>query len=512
MKTSFTPWIAASGCMLLTATGLQASENPPVKNILFIAIDDLQTALHCYGAEGMITPHIDQLASQSVLFDRHYCSVPFSGPSRASMWTGLYPTPTRFSNFARAEDQVPDVLVMPQHFKNHGYRTISLGKVFHHGDDFAAAWDVLDEKRDYFGYQDPANQQRQKEDLEIAAKNIASVDFDNLAALPRDFQAPQGPAFECVDVPDEAYPDGQNTLRAINELEKAKASGQPFFLAIGYYRPHGPFIAPKKYWDMYENVGLSDNPLFPPTAPAEARQATQELYMTLSGIPHYEEMPDSLARRIRRGYYAGVTYTDAQIGKLIAAIDRLGLRNETIVVLWGDNGYLLGDHEGWSKLSHFHEALRVPFMVSAPGMAADQRCSALTGSVDIYPTLCQLAGLEIPSHAQGQSMVPHLENPTAHTTHQAVFSRLNNGESVVTNRYVYTEWTSADSTKQKACMLYDLAPDPEEKVNIASQPKYREKVAELSRLIAEHTAAVAHQDSLHDYGKPNPDMSTNPFE
>ena len=397
--------------MLLPLAGCKAKANPPVKNVLFIAIDDLQTALHCYGAEGMITPNIDQIAAQSVLFDRHYCSVPFSGPSRASMWTGLYPT--RFTNFARAEDQVPDVLVMPQHFKNHGYRTISLGKVFHHGDDFASAWDVLDEKRDYFGYQDSANQERQKEDLALAQKNIASVDFDNLAALPRDFQAPQGPAFECVDTPDEAYPDGQNTLRAIAELEKASAAGQPFFLAIGYYRPHGPFIAPKKYWDMYEDVGTSDNPLFPPTAPAEARQATQELYMTLSGIPHYEEMPDSLARRIRRGYFAGVSYTDAQIGKLMAAIDRLGLREQTVVVLWGDNGYLPGDHEGRSKLSHFHEALRVPFMISSPGMPKGKRGACMTESVDIYPTLCQLAGLEVPSHAQGKSMVMLLENPDA---------------------------------------------------------------------------------------------------
>lgn len=143
MKTSFPQWLAASGCMLLPLVGCKAKASPPVKNILFIAIDDLQTTLRNYGAEGMITPNIDQIAGQSVLFDRHYCSVPFSGPSRASMWTGLYPTPTRFTNFARAEDQVPDVPVMPHHFKNHGYRTISLGKVFHHGDDSGSARDVL---------------------------------------------------------------------------------------------------------------------------------------------------------------------------------------------------------------------------------------------------------------------------------------------------------------------------------------------------------------------------------
>ncbi len=513
MKTFLRSGIAlTAGLSFFPFTSCKKEEKPPVKNILFIAIDDLRTALHAYGESQMITPNIDGVAEQSVLFDNHYCSVPFSGPSRASMWTGLYPTTNRFTNFARAQDQVPDVTVLPQFFKDHGYRTISLGKVFHHGDDFAEAWDVLDKERNYFGYQDSANIKQQQIDQEIARKNMESIDFDNLSALPRDFQAPQGPAFECIDVPDEAYPDGQNTLRAIAELENSKASGQPFFLAIGYYRPHAPFMAPKKYWDLYDPaiVGLTDNPEFPPTAPAEARQATQELYMTLSGIPHYEDVPDSLALKMRRGYYAGVSYTDAQIGKLMKAIDRLELRENTIIVIWGDNGYLLGDHEGWSKLSHFHEALHVPFMISAPGVQGGQRSASLTGSVDIYPTLCELTGLEPPSHAQGTSMVPELKDPQA-VTHKAIFSRLNNGISVRTPRYLYTEWTPADTTKAKACMLYDMETDPEERVNIAPLPQNREVVAEMAKLIAEHEVAIARQDSQHDYGKPNPNMSTNPF-
>lgn len=513
MKTFLRSGIAlTAGLTLFPFVSGKTEEKTPVKNILFIAIDDLRTSLHAYGESQMITPNIDRMAQQSVLFDRHYCSVPFSGPSRASMWTGLYPTASRFTNFARAEDQVPDVTVLPQFFKNHGYRTISLGKVFHHGDDFASAWDVLDKERNYFGYQDPANIKQQQIDQEIAKENMASVDFDDLSALPRDFQAPQGPAFECVDIADEAYPDGQNTLRAIAELENSKTTGQPFFLAIGYYRPHAPFIAPKKYWDLYDPaiVGLTNNPDFPATAPAEARQATQELYMTLSGIPHYEDIPDSLALKMRRGYYAGVSYTDAQVGKLMEAVDRLGLRENTIVVIWGDNGYLLGDHEGWSKLSHFHEALHVPFMISTPGIKGGQRSASLTGSVDIYPTLCELAGLQPPSHAQGTSMVPELKDPQT-VTHEAIFSRLNNGISVRTSRYLYTEWTPADSTKSKACMLYDMEVDPEERVNIAPLPENRQIVADMMKLIADHEAAIARQDSQHDYGKPNPDMSTNPF-
>lgn len=515
MKSLLQPCLAlTAGLAALSLTSCKEKEKKmSAKNILFICIDDLRTALPVYGESQLITPNIDRLATQSVLFDTHYCSVPFSGPSRASMWTGLYPTPDRFTNFARAQDLVPKVTVLPQFFKDQGYRTVSLGKVFHHGDDFASAWDVLDKERNYFGYQDSANIRQQQIDQEIARENISKIDFDDLAALPRDFQAPQGPAFECVDVPDEAYPDGQNTLRAIAELEKAQSSGQPFFLAIGYYRPHAPFMAPKKYWDLYDpaTVGLTDNPDFPATAPAEARQATQELYMTLSGIPHYEDIPDSLALKIRHGYYAGISYTDAQIGKLMAAIDRLGLRENTIVVLWGDNGYLLGEHEGWSKLSNFHESMHVPFMISAPGYKGGRHSGSLTGSVDIYPTLCELAGFEAPSHAQGTSMVPVLKDPEA-TTHQAIFSRMNNGISVRTPRYVYTEWAPADSTKAKACMLYDLQLDPEERVNIAMLEENKQLVAEMEGLIAAHEAEIARQDSEHDYGEPNPDMSTNPFE
>lgn len=513
MKTILYPCLTftASLPFLFLSSG-NKEEKKPEKNILFICVDDLLASLPLYGDSPILTPNMERFAGQSVLFDSHYCSVPFSGPSRASMWTGLYPTPERFTNFARAQDLVPKVTVLPQFFKDHGYRTISLGKVFHHGDDFADAWDVLDKERNYFGYQDSANIRQQQIDQEIARQNIAGLDFDDLSALPRDFQAPQGPAFECVDVPDEAYPDGQNTLRAIAELEKSKASGEPFFLAIGYYRPHAPFMAPKKYWDLYDPkaVGLTDNPDFPATAPVEARQATEELYMTLSGIPHYDSIPDSLAIRMRQGYYAGVSYTDALIGKLMDAMDRLGLRENTIVVLWGDNGYLLGEHQEWSKLSNFYEALHVPFLVSAPGIQGGTRSSSLTGSVDIYPTLCELAGLEPPSHAQGISMVPELKNPQA-TTHPAVFSRMDKGISVRTPRYLYTEWAQSDSTKPKACMLYDMVADPEERVNIALLPENKEIVAEMVRLIEEHEAAIARQDSQHDYGEPNPDMSTNPF-
>lgn len=437
-------------------------------NILFIPVDDLRPQLHCYGQEQSVSPNIDRLAHEGVVFTRPYCQVPVCGATRASLLTGVRPTRDRFVTFrTNSDEDLPNALTLPQHFRNHGYITISDGKVFHHnGDTAERSWS----RPPWLPHHDPDETWR---NYLLAENKAADVSNDH-----------RGPPFECAEVPDNAYDDGRIADRAIHDLHELAAQDAPFFLAVGFLKPHLPFNAPKRYWDYYrrDDLDLADNPFRPNNAPDEAMHSWGEL-RHYAGIPHEGPVSEDMAHSLVHGYHAATSYTDAQVGRLLDELDALGLRETTIVVLWGDHGWQLGEHGLWCKHCNFNTSLWAPLIVSAPDMKGEQRCAALVEFVDIYPSLCELAGLPLPDHLEGASFVPVMDDPER-PWKQAVFSRYHAGESVRTDRYLYTEWTD-DDEKLVARMLYDHESDPGENENISEAQGNAELVAKLSRVLHE---------------------------
>jgi arylsulfatase A-like enzyme len=452
--------LAFPGC--IESLRQNKSERP---NVLFISIDDLRPQLGCYGQHYMITPNIDRLAKTGVLFNRAYCQVPVCGASRASLLTGLRPTPDRFVDYdSRADKDAPGITDLPMHFKQHGYRTISNGKIYHHKEDNQASWDEIFRPPDFRQYQT-------RENLESMKK------FGKAAA------------YESPDVADNVLQGGKIADKVIRDLRQAKQSGRPAFITAGLTKPHLPFIAPKKYWDMYkrEDINLADNPFAPKNSPKQALHNWSELRNMYTNIPQTGPVSDDLARTLIHGYYACTTYTDAMIGNMLNELDRLDMRQETLIVLWGDNGWQLGEHGLWCKHANFNTSLHVPLIFSVPGMSHDTKCNALVEFTDIYPTLCELAGLPMPSHLQGTSLVPHLKNPQA-PGKEAVFARYLKGDSIRTDRYLYTEWSNKGNVEAR--MLYDHHLDPAENINISEMPENKELVAKLSRMLQSHCASI----------------------
>jgi len=431
-------------------------------NVLFIAVDDLRPQLGCYGHKQMISPNIDRLASEGVTFLRSYCQVPVCGASRASLLTGVRPTKDRFLGYDTwAEKDLPGALSVAEHFRYNGYHTISNGKIFHHRADCRNSWS-----------EDPWHPTGHWRNYMLEENQKLNLKKPKLA----------GPAYECADVPDNAYFDGKVADKGISDLQRLKGEDKPFFLALGFLKPHLPFNAPKKYWDMYkrEEIDLADNPFRPKGAPDAALHTWGEL-RAYHGIPAKGPLPDDLARTLVHGYYACVSYTDAQIGRVVAELDRLGLRDNTIIVLWGDHGWNLGEHGLWCKHCNFETSLHSPLIVTAPGIAGGRKSNALTEYLDIYPSLCELCNLPLPGHLQGKSFVPLLNNPNL-PWKEAVFSRYFAGDSVKTDRYRYTQWQRKDGAAH-ARMLYDHKVDPMENVNISEMPQNEQIVGELSDML-----------------------------
>ena len=432
------------------------AENP---NVLFILVDDLRTQLGCYGHTETLSPNIDRLAAEGMVFDRAYVQVPVCGASRASMLSGLYPKADRFVTYhSYVQEDAPGIPVMPAWFKEHGYTTISNGKIFHHQDDSTNAWSEVHRPQDFRVYLKPENQ---------------GLAFTNQVA------------YEAADVPDNAYPGGALAEKIIGDLRRAKKEGTPFFITAGFTKPHLPFNAPKKYWDMYdpEKLALASNPFAPEGAPREALHQWNELRDGYGGMPRTGNVSDELARTLIHGYYACVSYTDAMVGKVLAELDRLGMRDNTIVILMGDHGWQLGEHALWCKHALFNTSTWTPMMIRAPGAKAEQRTKALVEFVDIYPSLCELAGLPKPAHLQGKSFVPLLKQPSRDWKKFA-FSRYHGGESVTDGRYTYSEWSDG------ARMLYDHRKDAAENVNISENPEYKPVVERLRKELIEHRSGL----------------------
>ncbi len=431
-------------------------------NVLFIAVDDLRPQLKCYGHEQMISPNIDRLASQGVTFKRTYCQVPVCGASRASLLTGVRPTRNRFVNYETWVDRdLPGALTLPGHFLNNGYQTLSNGKVFHHLEDNEQSW-----SEPAWWPEGPWRNYWLERNKTLAQNNPRGV----------------GPAFEVADVADQAYRDGKIADKSISDLKRLKGVNQPFFFAVGFRKPHLPFNAPKKYWDLYkrENINLVDNPFRPKGAPDAALHNWGELRQ-YTNIPKQGSLSDALARTLIHGYYACVSYTDAQIGRMLTELDNLGLRDNTIVVLWGDHGWQLGEHGLWCKHCNFETSLHSPMIISTPWHVGDQKTNALTEFVDIYPTICELCDLPMPDHLDGKSAVPLLENPNR-PWKEAVFSRFKDGDSIKTDRFRYTEWSKTDGNVY-ARMLFDHIQDPFENLNISELPENQEIIQKLSKML-----------------------------
>jgi arylsulfatase A-like enzyme len=456
----------------------QRSGSSSKMNVLFIAVDDLRPQLGCYGQKQIISPNIDRLASQGMVFDRTYCQQAVCGPTRASLLSGVRPDTSKiYNNNTPVRKAMPNVVTLPEHFKNNGYETLSIGKIYHHPSDDRQGWSAEPYRAGTFP------QGAWKGRGYLTEQAIAQMEKYN-KAYPK--MQGRGPAFEAADVPDNAYPDGCNTDYAIGQLNRLK--DKPFFLAMGLYKPHLPFNAPKKYWDMYkrEDIKLADNPFIPKDAPSYATTNWGEL-RNYYGIPKKGPCTDELAKKLIHGYYACITYIDTLVGRLLDELDRLELRDNTVIILWGDHGWKLGEHAGWCKHTNFELDTHVPMILSVPGMkSAGKRTSALTEYVDIYPTLCQACGLIIPSHLEGHSIMPLLDNPQR-SWKKAAFSQYPRGRvmgySMRTERFRYTEWRNRKTNELMARELYDHKKDPQENVNVVDQPQYESDIRRLASML-----------------------------
>jgi arylsulfatase A-like enzyme len=473
--------VPAAVCVLLLAPLLALSaEGPRKPNVLFIAVDDLRPDLGCYGNGEVKSPHIDALAKSSVLFRRAYCQQAVCSPSRTSLLTGLRPDSTKvYDLVTHFRDTIPAVVTLPQHFKTNGYYTVGMGKIYHGGLDDAKSWSEPHINGQGQGYVLPENQARM-----AAGRKQAKAAGKKGKALTR---SARGAPFEMAAVPDNAYTDGSLAEMAVEQLQKLK--DKPFFLAVGFVKPHLPFNAPKKYWDLYDRakLELADNPFRPKDAPPYAVTDFGEL-RNYWGVPQSGPVPDDMARELIHGYRAATSFTDANVGLVLAELERLGLRENTIVVLWGDHGWKLGEHAAWCKHSNMENDTNVVMLVSAPGAKANgQQSSGLVEFVDIYPTLCELAGLSLPKHLEGTSLKPLLDNPSRHWKTGAIsqYPRTDKGQplmgySLRTDRYRLTEWRNRKTGAAVAYELYDHQTDPEENQSLAHMPEHAELVKKLA--------------------------------
>ncbi|HZN32335.1 MAG TPA: sulfatase [Pirellulaceae bacterium] len=465
--------------LLALALRLPAAERP---NVLLILVDDLKPSFGAYGERWVHSPNLDALAARGMRFDRAYCNQAVCAPSRNSLLTasrctslGVY---TLGRNFRRA---VPDAVTLPQYFKQHGYHTAGIGKVFHigHGnvgDEISWSEPFQPDKVVDYVLPESTGGRLTREEALFANRGAAGL--------------PRGAAWERADVQDDAYADGRIAAVGIQRLKAYRESKQPFFLALGFTKPHLPFCAPAKYWDLYDRQKLPlPRVTAPPAgAPVYAGKTLGELNQ-YSPVPDAPPLTEDLTRTLIHGYYAALSYMDAQVGRVLDELARTELAKNTIVVLWGDHGYHLGDHGMWTKHTNYEQANRIPVVIVAPGVtAAGSSSAALIESVDIYPTLCELASLPPPAGPQpidGKSLVPVLKDPRASIRDHAYHcfprgQRL--GRAIRTDRYRLVEWKQPGADAAAAELeLYDYQTDPDETKNLAAEQP--EVVASLRAIL-----------------------------
>ena len=446
-------------------------------NVLFIAVDDLRVELGCYGNTVVKSPHIDSLANRGTLFERAYCQQAVCNPSRASVLTGRYPwTLGVFDLSTHFRDKHPDATTLPQYFKEQGYFTQNIGKIFHNWHQ--PAW------------QGDARSWSVPSILHYAKHSDDIPEFDG--QLPRNLAGT--PRCERRDLPDAAYFDGRIAQRSMEALETLSRSGQPWFLGVGFWKPHLDFNPPLKYWELYdrEHVLAARNPDPPLDVPEIALHDSRELLRSFD-MQHPE--PEQ-CRELRHGYCASISFVDAQIGKVIEQLDRLGLTDSTVIVVWSDHGFHLGEHQLWAKTSNFELDLHVPLIVVSPLHRGSQRTDALVELVDLFPTLIDLCGLPSHPELEGISLRPLLENPAASLKRSAVswhprpaYPRSGRdpdamGYSLRTDRFRYSEWRDFRNGRVIARELYDHNADTLETVNLAARKDHHASVSQLASLLS----------------------------
>ncbi len=450
---------AAASAVVPSIAGVFAGEKNAAKkkNVLMICVDDLRPELGCYGNKQIISPNIDKLASEGLLFNRAYCQIAVCGPSRGSILSGLRPGKINYS--WRLDKVLPDyATTLPRHFKKHGYATISAGKVYHYNDDDKQGWT----KRYTTTFTEPCmgycSGYQNEENIKYLNNYFEPIDPNN--PLRRSHSV------EASDTPDGAHPDAMIADDVIGSLRELKKEGEPFFVAAGFYRPHLPFSPPKKYWDLYsrEDIDLADNPYMPKNGIGFTNWDELRRY---GDIPNEGPLTDEKARELIHGYYASVSFADAQIGRVISELERLGLKEDTVILLWGDHGWQLGEHAMWSKHTNYEVATRTSMIVSVPGVTSGQKTEALVELLDIFPTLCELTSLPKPDYLEGKSFVPLIYDPNR-SWKKAAFSYWGRSPSMRTERYRVTKHRKKHP-EYGDIELYDHEVDPDENFNIAAE-------------------------------------------
>ncbi len=462
MKSTIPNYVLLIG--ILCAGNAFSAEDETAKtdhpNVLFIAVDDLRPSIGCYGDPHAVTPNLDRLAKRGVRFRRAYCQVAVCNPSRASLLTGQLPDQlgvwTLPIHFREAQ---PDAVTLPQWFRKFGYKAVSHGKIFHNPTPDPQSWSEPIRPLPPLKSPDPEGT---AEHIRAVQKKLPPTDWrkNNL----------RGPSTAAPEIDDDELMDGARTQMAIEHLRRLGKTGQPFFLAMGYIRPHLPWVAPKKYWNLHDPAKLpvlTDGQVTPNTPPY-ALSSSYELthYVDLIDFPKpwdEKRTDEKLARELMHAYYASVSYVDALIGQLLDALDEEGLAENTIIVLWSDHGWKLGEFNGWGKMTNYEIDTRVPLMIAAPGLkTAGQSSEELTELLDLFPTLCDLAGIDIPDFVQGTSLVPNLKD-VAVKINDAAFSQYYRnwegkeymGYAIRTDSHRFVEWREFQTAEPTARELYD---------------------------------------------------------
>ena len=531
MKNYYFKFTSILFLFVISTTVIAQKKQATKPNILFIAVDDLKPFLGCYGNTLVKSPNIDRLAKLATVFNKNYCQQAICGPTRASIMTGTRPDVTKIWNLTtQMRDVNPNLVTLPQYLISQGYTTSGIGKIFHPSSAIGGvdpvSWSMpyLKAKESDFPIEfgEPANGQYQLPETKtrmtpeiIAERKKQSKDLASNDENPKSIK---GPSTECMDVPDNAYQDGVNALLAKEQIIKLSKDNKPFFMAVGFSKPHLPFVSPKKYWDLYkrEDMPIASFQEHSKNGPLIAYHQSGELRNYLD-IPEFANLPaDSLRiglklekqRELIHGYYAAVSYMDAQVGVLLNTLESLGTLDNTIIVLWGDHGWHLGDHDLWHKHTNFEEATRAPLIIAGPGIKSG-KTSSLTEFVDVFPTICDLAGVSIPKNLDGKSLKPLMLKNTASVKDfsisqyprklkKAEMTKLGYtdskmmGYSLRTEKYRYTIWMNNFTSKQTfnesqvyASELYDYVKDPLEKVNVVNDKNYTATSAALkSKMIA----------------------------
>ena len=529
MKKSQTNWISKAAAIFIAAAVVSFASETSHPNVLFLVVDDLRPELGCYGKDYIKSPNIDGLAKSGMVFNHAYCQQAVCSPSRSSVMTGTRPDTTKVWDLVtHFRVALPNVVTLGQQFKANGYFVQGMGKIYHGGLDDPPTWSVP--------WQDPkAPVYAISADADLVGKNLEPIDEDlagNKGTSPNSYSLPtanasskntsasgstdktakkkgkkakdggdseggkaniRGPIYECADVLDNYFEDGKTADLAVQTLADISKKSQPFFLAVGFRKPHLPWVSPKKYWDMYDpaKIDLAPNQFLPIDAPDYAVLPNDGEVRAYKGIPPSGPIPPEIQHKLKQAYFAGTSYTDAQIGKVLAELDRLHLRTNTIIILWGDHGWKLGEHMAWGKHSNVENDVNAPLILSVPGMkTAGAHSDALVEFVDMNPTLCDLAGIPLPNHLEGTSMKPLLDDPKR-VWKAAAFSQYPRkagktgagklmGYTMRTDRYRFTVWASeTDHSKIDATELYDHQTDPQENYNIAKKPENAELVSQL---------------------------------